>query len=102
MSDLSISETRAERMETKLDHLLTEVTKLTALHHERQIETGRRIGLLEDRLAKQETSFQDYKTYATAEFTRLDAEISRWKNYGFGAWAVVLALYTLYTTFFKH
>lgn len=84
---MTISEDRADRIEGKIDTLTTAVNRL-ALIDERQIEAGKRMGVLEDRVAKNEE-----KTNA------VDMKVEKWINRGVGIWAIVGAMFALYQTF---
>lgn len=84
---MPISEDRAERIESKIDVLTTAVNRL-AIIDERQIEAGRRIGTIEDRVSKMEEKVQN-----------VDRKLDKWINMGMGAWAIVVTLFAIYQTF---
>lgn len=84
---MTISEDRADRIEAKIDTLTTAVNRL-ALIDERQIEAGKRMGQLEDRVAKTEE-----------KVNMINAKVDTWINRGIGVWAAVGLLFALYKTF---
>lgn len=96
---MPISEDRADRIELKLDALTQAVHRLAVID-ERQIEAGRRVGHLEDRVAKAETMLSQYKETFAAELVRIEKKVDTWIQRGIGAWALAMTIYTLYTTFF--
>lgn len=84
---MPISEDRADKMEQKIDTLIVAVNRL-AIIDERQIESGRRVGLIEDRLAKLE-----------AKQDAAEKKLDRWINMGVGIWGFVGFGIILYQTF---
>lgn len=84
---MPIADDRADRIESKVDVLTVAVNRL-ALIDERQIEAGKRMGVLEDRVAKME-----------ANHNALDGKVNKWVNMMVGAWGILGVLYTLYNTF---
>lgn len=83
---MPISEDRADKLELKLDRIIETLGKLTVLE-ERQIESGRRMGALEDRVAKAEVKVDN-----------TDKKVDTWIQRGIGAWALVSTLFVLYQT----
>lgn len=95
---MPISEDRADRIEAKVDGLISAVNRLAVID-ERQIESGKRMGQLEDRVAKlEECQKKDHETTKQA-ILLLDTKLNKWINMGIGAWAVVVTLYSIYSTF---
>lgn len=84
---MTISEDRADRIEQKIDVLTTAVNRL-AIIDERQIEAGRRTGIIEDRIAKTEQKLTD-----------VEKKLDKWVNMGIGAWALIGTLFAVYQAF---
>lgn len=84
---MTISEDRADRIEDKVDTLISAVNRL-AIIDERQMETGRRMGLLEEKVAKLES-----------EVRKSEQKLDKWINMGVGAWGFVGFIFAMYQTF---
>ena len=84
---MPISEERADKLEAKVDMLIMAVNRL-AIIDERQIESGKRMGVLEDRVAKNEVLTD-----------AVDRKVDKWINRGIGIWGVVGFLFAVYQTF---
>lgn len=84
---MPISEERADKLEAKVDVLIIAVNRL-ALIDERQIEAGKRMGIVEDRIAKNEEKAD-----------QIDRKVDKWINRGIGIWGVVGFLFLVYQTF---
>lgn len=95
---MTISNERADRIEVKVDSLISAVNRLAVID-ERQIESGKRIGQLEDRVAKLEERHKNELDAIRESYHVLEAKVNKWVNMGIGAWAVVVTLYSLYNTF---
>jgi hypothetical protein len=83
----TMSDERADKIEAKVDVLIIAVNKL-ALIDERQIEAGKRMGAVEDRIAKAEVKIDN-----------VDRRVDKWINRGIGIWGVVGFLFAVYQTF---
>lgn len=95
---MPISEDRADRIEAKVDGLILAVNRLAVID-ERQIEAGKRVGALEDRLAKLEERQEVDQDFLKDKINEVDAKVNKWVNMGIGAWAIVVTLYAIYNTF---
>jgi len=73
-----------KRIETKVDKLTDAVTRLI-LVEERQTSQGVRIGTLEQAVVS-----------INNDLVAVDKKLDRWVNMGFGAWAVIAALFMLF------
>jgi len=82
-----ISEDRADRLEAKVDALISAVNRLAVID-ERQVHAGIRMGHLEDRVSKAEQKHAD-----------LAALVNQWVNRTLGMWAILVVLFTLFRAF---
>lgn len=82
-----ISEDRADRLEAKVDALISAVNRLAVID-ERQVHAGIRMGNLEDRVAKMEQKYDDLRTL-----------VNQWVNRTLGMWALLVFLFTMYKSF---
>ncbi len=71
------------RLESKVDKLTDAVLRLILLE-ERQSAQGERIGIVEQKIAVNEST--------TA---RIDSKVERWINRGIGAWGVAVVLFAI-------
>lgn len=71
------------RLESKVDKLTDAVLRLV-LVEERQSAQGERIGLVEQKIAVNESTL-----------VRIDSKVERWINRGIGAWGVAVVLFAI-------
>lgn len=71
------------RLESKVDKLTDAVLRLILLE-ERQSAQGERIGVVEQKIAVNESTL-----------SRVDSKVERWINRGIGAWGVAAVLFAI-------
>jgi len=81
MAQLSLED--FHRLENKVDKLTDAVLRLILLE-ERQSAQGERIGVVEQKLAVNESTL-----------VRVDSKVERWINRGIGAWGIAVVLFAI-------